>query len=151
MHLQPLAIDGVFRAIPGVKGGRTFDWYREDVLAPALPSAWRPSFGTTHTALLGHVEGLYRDQDHRVVTCVSGRVALVVMDARVGLPTSNRWIPLDLDTVNRVTVVIPPHAAWGFQACAPNTALLSLHRGTQLSSHAFDPALGIVWPLPVSN
>lgn len=151
VNLQPLAIDGVFRAIPGGKGTRSFDWYRTDVLARALPDGWFPRVGTTTTELLGHVHGLHCDTGYRVVTCVSGRVALVVVDVRVGAPTFGRWIPIDLDTTNRVTVVIPPETAWGFQAFTATASLMSLHQapaeGVQIDP--CDPALEIAWPLPV--
>lgn len=153
MYLQPLAIDGVFRATPSAKAARTFDWYRDDVLAPALPAGWRPTFGTTHTALPGQVDGLHLQTGHRVVTCVAGRVALVVVDLRQGAPTFRRWIPLDLDPVNRVTVVIPPESAWGYQAFTPHAAVLSLHRGEPdgVPLDPADPALAISWPLPVAS
>ncbi len=38
LHMQPLAIDGVFRATPRTKGARRFDWFRTDALAHVLPS-----------------------------------------------------------------------------------------------------------------
>jgi len=151
VHLQPLAIDGVFRATPRRAGTRTFDWFRGDALGPALPAAWTPTIGTMHTALPGHVEGLHCETSHRVVTCVSGRVALVVLDIRVGAPTFGRWIPIDLDTIHRVTVIIPGHTAWGFQAFTEGASLLSLHRGEPngLIIHPEDLQLAIAWPLDV--
>lgn len=151
VHLQPLAIAGVFRATPGSKGARHFDWYRADVLAPALPPAWTPALGTTYTALKGRVEGLHCDGGHRVLTCAAGRIALVVVDLRRGEATFGRWIPIDLDTINRVSVVVPPHAAWGFQAHTDTAALIALHAGSTpgLTIDPADPGLQISWPLPV--
>lgn len=153
VHLQPLAIDGVFRATPRTKGARRFDWFRTDALAHVLPPSWQPAIGTTYTALAGQVEGLHCERGHRVVTCVSGRVALVVVDVRVGAPTFGRWIPIDLDTVNRVTVIIPPDTAWGFQAFTGEAALSSLHEeaANGIRIHPADTDLAIAWPLAVTE
>lgn len=105
------------------------------------------------TALPGQVEGLFCQTGHRVITCVSGRVALVVVDIRVGAPTFGRWIPIDLDTVERVSVIVPPDAAWGFQAVTVDACLLSLHRDepNRLCLDPQDPALAIAWPRTVTH
>jgi dTDP-4-dehydrorhamnose 3,5-epimerase-like enzyme len=153
VHLQPLAIAGVFRATPATKAARQFDWYRADALAPALPPGWTPAIGTTYTRLRGQVEGLHCDRGHRVLTCPAGRIALVVVDLRRGEATFGRWIPIDLDTVNRVSVVVPPHAAWGFQAHTDTAAMIALHAGStaDLTIDPADPGLQITWPLPVTG
>lgn len=153
MHIQPLAIDGVFRATPRSKGARRFDWFRADALAPALPPSWYPAVGTVYTALAGQVEGLHCERGHRVVTCVSGRIALVVVDVRVGSATFGRWIPIDLDPINRVTVVIPPDSAWGFQAFTGEAALMALHEeaANGIRIHPEDVDLAIAWPLTVNG
>lgn len=149
MHLQPLAIDGVFRASTRRKLERRFDWFRLDALSPALPSGWLPAVGTNFLPLPGHIAGLHCTTDHLVVTCVAGRAALVVVDMRVGATTFGRWIPVDLDTVNRITVVVPPHTAWGFQAATADTAVLCLHRETPPGPqiNPLDSDLAIQWPL----
>lgn len=149
VHLQRLAIDGVYRATPAQKGARTFDWFQQATFAPALPAGWCPAFGTTYTALPGQVIGLYPQAGHSVMTCAAGRVALVVVDLRVGAPTFGRWIPIGMDTVERATIIVPPDTAWGFQAVSPGSALLSLHTRAPdgLVIDAMDAALQIAWPL----
>lgn len=148
-----MAIDGVFRATPVRKGSRTFTWYSAAALARTLPDGWRPTTGSIHTALPGQIDGLHCQTGHRVLTCVSGRVALVVLDIRVGAPTFGRWIPIDLDTVERVSVIVPADAAWGFQAVTTGAAVLTLHNGEPdgLGIDPTDPSLAIAWPARITH
>lgn len=136
---------------PATKGAPSFDWYRADKLATVLAPGWSPTVATAQTLLAGRVEGLHCGDGHRIVTCVAGRIALVVVDVRVGAATFGRWIPVDLDTVNRVSVVIPPSTAWGFQAHTSTATLMSLHQEAPdgITIDPTDPDLQIAWPLKV--
>lgn len=149
MNVEKLAIAGVVRATPRRKAAQRFDWYRLDVLAAHLPEDWIPSLGTSQRTLAGAIDGLYHGASARVVTCVSGRIAFVVVDLRVGSPTFGRWIPEDLDTESQVTMVVPPGVGWGFQTITAGAALLSLHCETQSNPQIDprDPDLQIAWPL----
>jgi dTDP-4-dehydrorhamnose 3,5-epimerase len=152
VNVEQLAIEGVFRATPRAKGVRHFDWYRADALAAALPTGWRPGVGSLHTVHRGELSGLYLAAAHRVLTCVTGRISLVVVDARPGTPTYGRWIPIDLEPIVRPTIVIPPGTAWGYQGFTDVAVLLSLHeddgRGPLIDP--LDAALQITWPLPAT-
>jgi dTDP-4-dehydrorhamnose 3,5-epimerase len=149
VNVELLAIEGVVRATPRRKGARQFDWFRADALSSALPADWHPGVATSHRTVAGHVAGLFCEDDYRVVTCPSGRVALVVVDVRRGSHRFGRWIPEDLGGAERVTIVIPPHVAWGFQCITDDAVLLSLHRepGTEVVIDPFDEELQIAWPL----
>jgi dTDP-4-dehydrorhamnose 3,5-epimerase len=153
VNIEPLAIGGVFRATPRAKGVRKFDWYRTDALAPALPAGWTPEIGTMHTVHRGQLFGLHLASAHRAVTCVTGRISLVVVDARRGLATFGRWIPLDLEPIVRPTIVIPPGIAWGYQGFSDVAVLLSLHEDEPQGPlvDPLDPELQISWPLPASG
>lgn len=147
--MEKLAIRGVVRATPRTKAARQFDWFRFDALADSLPRQWHPTVGTMHTGGRGHIEGLFCDSGPRIVTCVAGRVALVVVDLRLGSPTFGRWIPEDLDTADRVTIVIPADIGWGFQTATWDAALLSLHDDSPRRPliDPRDERLEIMWPL----
>jgi dTDP-4-dehydrorhamnose 3,5-epimerase len=149
VNVEKLAIRGVVRATPRTKAARRFDWYRGDALADTLPDQWHPTVGTMHTGERGHIAGLFCHRGPRILTCVSGRVALVVVDLRVGSPTFGRWIPEDLDTRDRVTIVVPGDVGWGFQTATWDAGLLSLHDespGLPLIDPR-DERLEILWPL----
>lgn len=153
MNVETLAIPGVYRATPRRKAVRSYDWYRTDALSPALPDDWRPAVGTVHTIHRGQVIGLHVESGHRVVTCVTGRLALAVADVRRGSGTFARWIPLNLEPIDHPTVVIPPGTAWGVQGFAEISVLLALHEdgGLGLQLDPTDPSLEISWPLSVSS
>lgn len=152
MNVESLAIKGVYRATPRRKAVRSYDWYRGDALADALPHDWRPAVGTTYTVHRGELSGLHIEKGHRVVTCVTGRLALVVVDVRKGSGTFARWIPVDLEPIERPSVVVPPGTAWGYQGFSEVSVLLSLHDdlppGPLLDPD--DKDLQITWPLPVT-
>lgn len=149
MNVEQLAIRGVARATPRTKFARQWDWFRSDALLQHLPPAWQPTVGAMHTGKRGHIGGIFCDTGPNVVTCVAGRVALVIVDLRLGSPTFGRWIPEDLDTADRVTVVIPGDVGWGFQTATWDAALLSLHDESQRRPliDPRDARLEIMWPL----
>lgn len=153
VHLERLAIPGVYRATPRRKAARSYDWFRVDALSPALPADWRPEIGTMNTVHRSEVTGLYIEAGHRLITCVTGRLALVVVDVRKGSATFSRWIPVDLEPIDRPTVVIPPGTAWGYQGFSSVSVALTLHPdlppGPQLDP--MDKDLQITWPLPATS
>lgn len=152
MNVEALAIAGVYRATPRRKAVRSYDWYRTDALAEALPAQWRPVVGTMHTVHRSDLSGLHVEAGHRVVSCVTGRLALVVVDVRKGSGTFARWVPVDLEPIDRPTVVIPPGTAWGYQGFSEVSVLLTLHEGRP-PGPVLDPTdedLEITWPLPAA-
>jgi len=152
VHLERLPIAGVYRATPRRKAPRSYDWYRVDALGPALPADWRPEIGSMHTVHRAEVTGLYIETGHRLITCVTGRLALVVVDVRKGSATFSRWIPVDLEPVERPTVVIPPGTAWGYQGFSEVSVVVTLHADVPLGPQ-LDPTdedLQITWPAPAA-
>lgn len=153
MNVEQLAIRGVARATPRTKAARQFDWFRADALRGCLPAAWHPAVGTMYTGKQSQIHGLFCDDGPHVLTCVSGRVALVVVDLRLGSPTFGRWIPEDLDTEDRMTIVVPANVGWGFQIATWDAALLCLHdeapRRPLIDPR--DERLDIMWPLQSSG
>lgn len=149
MQVEQLAIAGVLRVTPSQKAASQFDWYRRDVLDAWIDGDWQPGVATTYSALPGQIRGLFCEDGWRILTCPAGRVALVAVDTRVGSPTFGRWIPEDGDGVDRITLVIPPGVAWGFQAVSSGAIVVSLHDDpvTHTILDAWDPDLAIVWPL----
>jgi len=91
----------------------------------------------------------------KLVRCTAGAIYDVIIDLRASSPTFRKWLAVELSAEHRNMLYIPEGFAHGFQTLADNTELLYQHfaffspesaRGLRFD----DPALGLVWPLPVS-
>ncbi|MBI1380509.1 MAG: hypothetical protein GC161_05400 [Planctomycetaceae bacterium] len=106
----------------------------------------------------GTVRGLHWQRDphgeHKLVTCIAGRVFDVVVDVRPESPTFLVSYTVELDADEPVSICIPPGCAHGFQALAEESRLLYVHSSahrvdSEATLHVLDPRLAIPWPLPV--
>ena len=66
-------------------------------------------------------------EEHKLVTCLSGRIHDVVVDLRANSPTFMATFAVELDGAGDLSVVIPPGVAHGFQALEPQSLVLYLH------------------------
>ena len=121
----------------------------------ALPIA---QINHSTTSVPGTVRGLHWQRpphgEHKLVTCLAGRVFDVVVDLRATSPTFLRVYSLVLDASQPVSLCIPPGCAHGFQALERNSSLLYLHSAphrpdSEATLSVLDPRLAIPWPLPV--
>ncbi len=112
------------------------------------------------TTALGALRGLHYQSppfaEMKLVRCLRGRVWDVAVDIRRKSPTFLRWHGVELTEGNGRMVVIPEGFAHGFQLLAPNSELLYLHTeaynaDAEAGLRYNDPALGISWPLPVTD
>jgi dTDP-4-dehydrorhamnose 3,5-epimerase len=92
----------------------------------------------------------------KLVRCSWGAVFDVVVDLRPGSPTHGRWISIDLDGDSQRSVYIPAGCAHGFQALSEvadtSYRIDREHDPSEdLTIAHDDPALGIRWPLPVTE
>lgn len=110
------------------------------------------------TTYPGTVRGLHWQRaphgEHKLVTCLSGRVFDVVVDVRPESPTFLAFYTVELDAEVPVSLCIPPGCAHGFQALAEDVRLLYVHSSahrpeSEATLHVEDPRLAIPWPLPV--
>ena len=108
----------------------------------------------------GVVRGLhYQYPPHaedKIVRCLHGRVFDVMVDLRKGSTTYGRWHAVELDGEEMNMMYIPRGFAHGFQTLTDNCEMLYLHSQFYSSEHEGgihynSPALGIQWPLPVSD
>lgn len=92
-------------------------------------------------------------QEAKLVRCVRGRVADVLLDLREGLPTFRKWVMLELSRDNGRGAFVPPGVAHGFLTLEDETDVLyqmsapydaSAARGVRYDDRAF----GIAWPSP---
>ena len=114
----------------------------------------------TFTEKAGTVRGMhYQRAPHaeaKLVSCIRGRVYDVAVDLRRDSPTYLAWTGHELSADNGDALLIPEGCAHGFQALSDDVELVYCHSAAFEPSveggvHPTDPAVGIVWPLPVQN
>ena len=114
----------------------------------------------TITNKKGSIRGMHLqlspNEDHKIVSCLKGRVFDVFVDIRKKSPTFLQWrsIILDSDKVN--SVLIPPGVAHGFQTLEDNCEMLYMHSAfynpqSELTVNAFDKKINISWPLDMTD
>lgn len=114
----------------------------------------------SRTAQIGAVRGMHYQLppcgEMKFVRCLRGRVWDVAVDLRAGSPTFLQWHAVELSPESRRMFVIPEGCAHGFQVLEPESELLYLHTAHYVPQaeggvRYDDPALGIQWPLPVTD
>lgn len=111
---------------------------------------------TSYNTRRGTLRGLhYQAEPHaevKLVRCTAGAIFDVIVDVRRGSPSFGRWQSFELSDENRLTLVVPPGFAHGFQTLADGTEIL--YQMTQPHIAAAergilwnDPDLAIAWPL----
>jgi dTDP-4-dehydrorhamnose 3,5-epimerase len=123
------------------------------------PTQINHSFTTTQ----GAVRGLHFQHaphaEHKLVTCIAGRIFDVLVDVRNGSPTFLHWCGVTLSAAGHESVSIPPGIAHGFQTLEADTRLLYMHSaahapGFEGGINIHEPRLGpvsLVFPLPVRD
>lgn len=108
----------------------------------------------------GTVRGLHFQHpphaETKVVTCMQGRIFDVAVDLRRGSPTYLDWFGVELSGESHASVVIPPGFAHGYQTLTDRSEILYLvtarySREAEDGLNPFDPAVGIEWPVPVTE
>ena len=161
MKLVPTALHGVFVAETEVRNDERGSFARlfcEDELKSALGGRHVVQINHSRTRQVGTIRGLHFQlpphAEMKLVRCIEGRVWDVAVDLREDSPTFLRWHAIELASDNARMLVIPEGCAHGFQALAPDSALLYLHTasyapGFEAGVAWNDPRLAIAWPLPL--
>ncbi len=114
----------------------------------------------TLTKAVGAVRGMHFQRppsaEQKFVTCLRGRVFDVAVDLRRGSDTYFQWHGVELSPGSNLTFAIPAGFAHGFQVLEPDSELLYMHTNfydpsAEAGLSPLDPAVGITWPLPVSQ
>jgi len=92
----------------------------------------------------------------KVVRCVEGRIFDVIVDLRPDSPTFLNWHGEELTPERMNAMYVPEGFAHGFQALEPNTQIVYMITAPYSPAdeggiRPDDPAIGINWPLPVSD
>ena len=101
----------------------------------------------------GVLRGLHGDgETWKLVTCLYGRVYLVVVNWNPVAPQYRKWESFTLSDQNHLQVLIPPMFANGYQTLS-DRAIFHSKQSTnyqpagQFSLRWDDPALGLWWPI----
>jgi dTDP-4-dehydrorhamnose 3,5-epimerase len=155
------AIDGamLFRPTPHVDDrgffSRTFD--ADVARAVGLdPAAFvQDSMSRSKAGVVRGMHARRGEGEAKLVRCSSGAIFDVIVDLRWTSPTFLRHASFVLRGDEQVSLYVPPGCAHGFQALSdPADVAYRINRAHDPNEDiaiAFDdPALGIVWPLPVT-
>jgi len=114
----------------------------------------------TMTARQGTVRGMHFQQpphsEMKLVNCMRGAVLDIAVDLRADSPTFLKWHAEELSAENRRSLLIPEGFAHGFQTLTDDCEMLYFHSvpyapGSEGALNALDPALGINWPLEITE
>ena len=114
----------------------------------------------TLTRRKGSIRGMHYQNppqsEDKLVSCLKGEVFDVAVDLRCDSPTFLHWHAQILSADNATSLLIPQGFAHGFQTLTDDCEMLYVHSrpyaaGSEGALHAMDPALGIDWPLAVTE
>jgi len=134
--------------------------YCDRELANVLGSRRIVQINHSRTTQVGAVRGMHfqvsPNEETKLVRCLRGRVWDVAVDLRAGSPTFLHWHAVELSADSGRMFMIPEGCAHGFQVLESDSELLYLHTAhyapqAEGGVRYDDPALGILWPLPVSD
>ncbi len=163
LSIQPLPLAGLAliatTPFEDARGAFARLFCAEELASLGLPG---PIVQVNHslTRAQGAVRGLHFQRPPRaeakLIRCLRGRVFDVAVDLRQGSPTFLQWHAVELSAENRLAYSLPQGFAHGFQALTADCELLYLHTEFYSPEHegglrCDDPALAIVWPLPVAD
>ena len=158
MNYRPLEIAGAFAvALPGGSDerGRGIELFHG--------GRWEGLIGhefvVSQTSLLHNNEGTLRGLhlaegglQSKLITCVSGQIWDVLVDLRPGSQTHGVHAVVEMSGTDPTTVFCPPGVAHGFVSMS-NDAIVTLTVNVpfavvpERAIAAFDPELGIPWPV----
>lgn len=163
MGVEGLSIDGAWlieNTIHGDDRGLFLEWFKEAAFVGAVGRPFRLAQANCSVSARGVLRGIhYADVppgQAKYVTCVKGQVLDVVVDCRDGSPTYGAWESVVLDDVARNAVFLSEGLGHAFLSLMDGSTVVYLCNEpyTPAREHEInplDPAIGIEWPLPVSE
>lgn len=157
---RELSVPGAWEITPQVHAdgrGSFFEWFTDSGFAEMAGHRFDMRQANCSVSAAGVLRGLHFARlppgQSKYVTCVRGSVFDVVVDIRVGSPTYGRWDCVVLDDVARRSVYLSEGLAHGFLALTDDSTVMYLCSSPyepqrEHTISAFDPAIGIAWPLP---
>jgi len=158
LPLQGLKL--VQRSIVGDRRGYLSRLFCADQLAATGWSKPIAQLNHTYTARRGTIRGMHFQRppyaEIKLVSCIAGEIFDVAVDLRPGSQTYLKHHVEHLSADNRKAMMIPEGFAHGFQSLTDDVQLIYCHSAiynaqAESGLNPQDPALGIPWPLPISE
>lgn len=163
MHFHTTPIEGVFivelRRIEDHRGFLARFFCEREFAAAGLETRFVQINNST-SRRSGTVRGLhYQAAPHgetKLVRCLRGAIFNVAVDLRQGSPTYGRWYGTELDETNRLMMYTPKGFAHGCVSLTDDMEMLYMTSsfyapGFERGLRHDDPAIGIRWPIPVTE
>jgi len=160
MGVRELAVPGAWEVTPQRNSdarGTFFEWFTEREFGEMAGHSFDLRQANCSVSAAGVLRGLHFAQlppgQAKYITCVKGSVFDVVVDIRTDSPTYGQWDSVLLDDVDRRSTYISEGLAHGFLALQDDSTVMYLCSAPYAPDRehtisAFDPAIGIDWPLP---
>ncbi len=112
----------------------------------------------SQTFAKGTVRGMHMQfstyAEFKLVTCIKGSIFDVVIDLRKDSKTYLKSFSIQLDQINKLSLMIPPGYAHGFQVLEEDSQIIYAHSKEYSKEHEggispLDPNVKVQWPLPV--
>ena len=112
----------------------------------------------SQTLKKGTVRGMHMQfskyAEYKLVTCIKGSIFDVAIDLRKQSKTYLKYFSIQLSKVNKLSLMIPPGFAHGFQVTEEDSQIIYTHSKEYNKKYEggirpTDPNLQIQWPLPV--
>lgn len=92
--------------------------------------------------------------EYKLVTCIKGSIFDVAIDLRKEAKTYLKFFSIQLDQTNRLSLMIPPGFAHGFQVLEEDSQIIYTHskeynKEFEGGISPVDPDIQVQWPLPV--
>ena len=106
----------------------------------------------------GTIRGLHYQRapyaEAKLVRCTKGAIYDVIVDLRPSSSNYTKWVAVELTEDNYKILYVPEGFAHGYQTLEENTEVFYhvsqfYHPDYETGLRWNDPALGIVWPMPV--
>ena len=106
----------------------------------------------------GTVRGMHMQflkyAEYKLVTCIKGSIFDVAVDLRKEKKTYLKFFSIQLDHVNKLSLMIPPGFAHGFQVLEEDSQIIYTHSKEYNSEFEggispLDTDIKVPWPLPV--
>lgn len=90
-------------------------------------------------------------QEDKIISCISGKIYDIILDLRPKSKTFLKWISVDIDSKDSISLIIPKGCANAWLTIKDNTSLIYYHSQfykpkSELSIRYNDPFFKFIWP-----
>ncbi len=112
----------------------------------------------SQTLKKGTVRGMHMQfaeySEYKLVTCIKGSIFDVAIDLRKESKTYLKYFSIQLDEIDRLSLIIPPGFAHGFQVLEEDSQIIYVHSNEYNKDNeggilATDTDINVNWPLQV--